>query len=106
MFFDPIIGLIHNTATDTWHPILFDESPLPGPFDPNKPVRHKSKMHHTTGFTTREDAIENAKTDLAPRVGLEPKFALSKAFEWNGNGVPAMTAFFVENESGELVPVF
>lgn len=91
--FNPIIALIHNTTADTWHPVVFAESPLPGPDGPHKPVRHKSKGHHTLGFSTREEAEKDAREVLAPKIaGVTLK--LDVVFDWDGEGIPAMVAFF------------
>lgn len=68
MLINPIAALIHNTAADKWHPVLFVESPLPGEDSANKPVRYKSKMHRTEGFATREEAEADCKANLAPNV--------------------------------------
>jgi hypothetical protein len=57
MFLNPILAMLFNAKENRWHPILFLESPLPGPPDAAKPVRHKSKFHHTTGFPIRVGAI-------------------------------------------------
>ena len=108
MFFNPIIAMLHNTKENRWHPILFCESPLPGPHSPDKPIRHKSKMHHTTGFLTREEAVTDARTVMANAVATESdcpaKFALEKDFEWDGEGIPAMVTFFGELD-GVLQPL-
>lgn len=102
MFLNPIIGMLHNTKEETWHPILFDERPLAGS---GGPMRHKSSMHHTAGFKTREEALENAKNDLAPKAECT-KFALEKDFEWDGEDIPALVVFFDENEDGSYRPAF
>lgn len=105
--FNPIIGMIHNTKNDTYHPVVFSEHPLPGPPEDGKLVRHKSKMHHTNGFATREEALANARGELAERVAEhfsgKPRFCLAKDFPWDGEGVPAMVVFFVE-VNGEMQP--
>lgn len=104
---NPIIAMLHNTTKDTYHPIVFLESPLPGPYDPAKPIRHKSKMHHTGGFATHTEALDNAKSDLAARIKEAfgtPRFSLAKSFPWDGVGIPAITTFFAETPEG-LIPV-
>jgi|GEM_PF-2573584 len=108
-FFSPVIGIIHDVEHQRWHPVLFVEAPLPGPPSPDKPVRHKSKMHHTDGFLSREEAVENAKTDLGPKVKEyaigEVRFALEGDFPWDGNGIPAISTIFASTPDG-LIPVF
>lgn len=96
---NPIISLIKNTTANTWHTIVFVESPLPGSAETLEkvPVRHKSKMHHTTGFSSREEAVGSIP-DLQARLAtvavgpIETK--LEREFEWDGDGPPAMVFFF------------
>ncbi len=97
--FNPIIAILHNTALNRWHPIVFDERPLPGPDSPDKPVRHKSQGHHTEGFETREAALESINGPLKEHIP-NAKCALEKDFEWDGQDTPAMVVFFVETEKG------
>lgn len=99
MFFNPIIGILHNAKENKWHPIVFVESPLPGPDEPGKPVRHRSKMHHTGGFATREEAVANASGDIKAKIE-GAKLALEEDIEWDGDGTPALTAFFAGSDSG------
>lgn len=105
---NPIIGMLHNTKDNRWHPIVFEEKPLPGD---TPAVRYKSKMHHTTGFKSRDAALENARTECFDAVrnnsfGDDPRFCLEKDFEWDGNDIPAMVVFFVNGQDGKLVPAF
>lgn len=88
---NPIVAMLHNTATNRWHPILFVEAPLPGP-NPSV-VRHRSKGHHTTGFDARQDAEAHARGELAPKIE-HCRLILDKVFEWDGQDMPAMNAFF------------
>ncbi len=105
--FSPIIGMIHNTKLNRWHPVVFQEKPLPGPPSADKPVRHKSVMHHTTGFPSRAEALENIDADLMPQVKSsaigEVQTSLDKDFPWDGEDIPAMVTFFAKVE-GKLVP--
>lgn len=106
--FNPILAILHNVKLNRWHPILFLENPLPGPPSADKPVRHKSKFHHTNGFDTRDAAVKSATEELAPAVEKEwgkPKFALSADMPWDGEDVPASVAFFVEVD-GVTKPAF
>lgn len=96
--------MIHNTGAGTFHPVIFAESPLPGSPDPDKPVRHKSRGHHTDGFPTREEALANIDAEMMP--GLKehgigtPGTCLDEEFtvEWDGKGVPADVAYFQKKE--------
>lgn len=95
---NPVIAMLHNETNDRWHPIVFQEAPLPGSYDPDRPRRWKSKMHHTTGFATKEEAEADAGNDLRPRVealALGPVTVLTEeVFSWDGAGMPALVAFF------------
>lgn len=94
---NPVIALLYNAETNRWHPIIFCESPLPGPPSSDKLVRHKSKGHHTSGFDTRDEAIAEAK-QIAEKIKPEAigpvSLSLENQFEWDGKGIPAMVEFF------------
>jgi hypothetical protein len=98
---NPIVAMLHNVSENRWHPILFIESPLPGPDEPGKPVRHKG--HHTTGFAKRHEAVESAM-ELAQRTEPAARLCLDKDFEWDGHEIPAMVVYFDDN-SGVLSPL-
>ena len=95
-----IFAMLHNTATDRWHPILFYESPLPGPPHEGKPIRHKSKGHHTEGFNTRDEAVIYCETRAKE---LNASLCIEKAFAWDGEETPAMVVFFATC-GDELIP--
>jgi len=101
--FNPVVAMLHNEKLNKWHPIWFKESPLPGPPSEDKPVRHKSKGHHTQGFDTREAALSAAKelSNALKEQAIGPvSLALEKDFEWDGNDIPAMVVFFdIKNET-------
>jgi hypothetical protein len=106
--FNPIVGIIHNTKKSRWHPVIFVEHPLPGPPDQNKPVRHKSKAHHTEGFPSREEALNQASgmaKKLEPEAIGTVSLALEKDFEWDGEGIPAVIVFFAV-QNGKATPMF
>ncbi len=96
MIFNPIAALIHDTSKDRWHPVLMEEKPLPGPDGPDKPVRHKSKGHHTTGFATREEATDHVQNEWPRNEAIGTNFTdrTDVVFEWDGEGIPAITCFF------------
>lgn len=55
-------GILQDTSTGRFHACLWLESPLPGPYEePTTFVRLKSKMHHTVGAATFEEAVEHVK---------------------------------------------
>ena len=101
MLLNPIVAMLYNTKLNRYHPIYFEEKPLPGPSSPDKPVRHKSKMHHTTGFESREKALQSIEDDLQDPAKLEylrgTKKCLDKDIPWDGEGIPAMVCFFSED---------
>ena len=94
----PIIALLFNAKLNRWHPIIFAESPLPGPESPDKPIRHKSKGHHTDGFETREKAVEHINTELKSNLENQAigivRVEIQNDIVWNGEGIPALTEFF------------
>jgi hypothetical protein len=97
---NPIIAMLHNVGANRWHPIVFIEHPLPGPYDAAKPHRHKSSGHHTEGFETREAAVANVNDELSGKIASRAlgltRIALDDDIEWDGEGIPAIVAFFVE----------
>jgi hypothetical protein len=99
----PIIGMLHNTKEERYHPILF----LPNPTPSGMKERYKSKNHHTAGFLTRQEALEQITNQFVPwcekYVG-KPDLCLEKDFPWDGENTPAMVVFFIKNDSGELIP--
>lgn len=106
MFLNPIVANLHNVQTNRFHPILFIESPLPGPPSDDKPIRHKSKGHHTEGFETREEAIAHCQElipQLIPDSIGEPRLCIDKDFPWDGDDIPAMVVVFIERD-GKLQP--
>jgi hypothetical protein len=105
---NPIVAMIHDVKNNRWHPILYVESPLPGPPSDNKPVRHKSKMHHTGGFPTRDEAVKNAN-ELAATVVKQGcwescKMAIVEGEDipWDGEDIPADVAFFTDRGDGTM----
>lgn len=85
--------MLFNTKNNTWHTIYFVEKPFPGE-GVNKVVRYKSKGHHTTGFDTKEKAIDSISglIDNIASVGMyqKPTIDIEGYCEWDGNGIPAM----------------
>lgn len=92
-----LIRLLFNTDKKTYHPILYLESPLPGDYDATNITRLKSKFHHTSGFTSKEEAITDINESLVHRV--KENFAIyfdltietDDVIEWDGQGIPADT---------------
>lgn len=71
-------GILHNTETGRYHPILFRAAP-----SYSFPERQRSRGHHTEGFDTLEAAIAY----LAEKEYPDPQ----AMWDWDGVGVPAMT---------------
>jgi hypothetical protein len=94
MLFNPIISLIHNLKTDRYHPVIFEEKPLPGGPDSGAPVRHKSKGHHTEGFDTRELALAHIENELKVKIPEARVVTDGGDFPWDGEDIPAMVHFF------------
>ena len=46
-------------------------------------------MHHTDGFETREEALQNIKDELAPKLEGS-KVCVDHDFDWDGEGIPAL----------------
>ena len=94
-----IITMLHNTKTDTFHTNVFVHSPLPGPPSDDKPKRYRSKMHHTKGFPTREEAVASLPelqkncSDYFGRTELSVEE--ENDVQWNGEDIPADVAFFI-----------
>lgn len=97
------IGMLHNTETNRFHPILFHESPRPS----GGPMRSKSSGHHTVGFDTREEALKYIDTDLGTR---HPGFhrCLERDFPWDGTTKDAVYVlhFSEPDAQNNVVPMF
>lgn len=103
---NPVVAMVHDVKNKRWHPIVYVENPLPGPPSDDKPVRHKSKMHHTGGFLTREEAVTSANELAATIINQKcwPSCKMSIAegedIPWDGSDVPADVAFFIDRGDG------
>ena len=95
------VANLHNTKTDRYHPIAFQERPQPSYKPGDTLIRSKSMGHHTDGFDTREESLRECK-NIADKLG--GKLCTSKDFAWDGEDVPAMIVFFGEQD-GEIVPI-
>lgn len=97
----PVVAMLHNTALNRWHPILFWNYPRPSE-DENEPAtRYKSRGHHTEGFDTQEAANGHAK-ELAERQS--GRFVPDLIYQWDGEGVPAMIEYFARNAETNGAP--
>jgi hypothetical protein len=81
-------GILLNTATQRFHPIIFREAPMPAGADDNwSHQRYKSLGHHTVGFDTLEEAQAYIKSDAR-------LFDSGAVWEWDGIDIPAMVSWF------------
>ena len=86
-----IFGMLLNTKTHRWHPILFRPAPMPG--DPEMKIpRYKSKGHHTEGFETEDEALGYILT-ACEQHGFENRTDEYQAL-WNGEEVPLAMTYF------------
>jgi hypothetical protein len=116
MFLNPFIALLHNTKQDSYHPIVFNERPLPGVSREKSDLeeiagRYKSYGHHTTGFASRELALVDIRDNLVERVRAnsagEVKFFLApdQLIPWDGEDIPAIRSVFLrEHLQTEMPP--
>ncbi len=81
------VGFLLNTKTNRYHPIIFRPAPPPSGDEDLAAQRYRSAGHHTDGFATLEEAQES--------VSQQPELTnVSVVWEWDGEGVPAMTEWF------------
>ncbi len=83
-----LVKILHNTEANTFHPIWYSEYPLPG--QGNTVTRYKSRGHHTSGFPTAEQSLQESET-LAQRL-KEQGYQVAREDdlgEWDGKGIPA-----------------
>lgn len=92
---EALVMMLKNTKENTYHPIMYFESPFPGGFESEvnkKTVRYKSKGHRTTGFLDRQEAIDTIKSELEDRlvdIGYKVNKELDGDLEWDGIDIPA-----------------
>lgn len=88
------ICILCDIRTGRFHPCFVEEKPLPGPVksvEDTPFVRAKSKMHHTTGFDTFEEAETNVRDDFSKKIIVpEENIALNQAINWDSQN-PAFT---------------
>lgn len=82
-------GMLKNTATGRWHPILFCPAPPPSG-DVVGFRRHRSKGHHTVGFDTEAFAM----SDISQHISEGRGWWSGMSWTWDGTEVPAMTGWF------------
>jgi len=81
------ICILRDIHGGRFHPCFVEEKPLPGPVPEvtdTQVVRCKSRMHHTGGFDTFEEAVSNVQDDLSQRIQLpETNVALERYVDWD-----------------------
>lgn len=85
-----LIKILYNQSNDTYHPILYRWSPLPG--NPENIHRFKSFGHHTTGFKTLDEAKADTKSESMlsgiRAQGTIPLYKTDDLILWDGEGIP------------------
>ncbi len=85
------ICILRDVRGARFHPCFVEERPMPGPVKSiaDTPfIRAKSKMHHTTGFGTFEEAQRNVLEDFAKKIVLPPaNVGTKKAINWDSADV-------------------
>ena len=84
-----LVKIVVDLEKERFHPMVYVESPLLG--NDNTVTRFKSKMHHTGGFDTLEEANDNAINDLKGKLegqGWIVTLELEGLVPWDGQGVP------------------
>lgn len=98
-----VITVERNARTGLYHPFVWREAPPPSDDGKDPVTRFRSKLHHTAGFATREEALahvpelsahvrENFGT-ATERLGLPP-FDMT----WEDGEVPT-AARWMERET-------
>lgn len=94
-----LITITRNIRTGRFHPFIWNESPLPSSDVTDHIVRFRSKMHHTSGFESLEDARTSAREELSGKIrdvfGIEAVLRLDAVDEdlWEEGEVPARVIF-------------
>jgi hypothetical protein len=81
-----VLCILHDQTTGRFHPAFFEEAPFPGPrpdLEDLKVVRLKSKMHHTEGAATLEEAMP-LLDELAGRIRVRTTNIWRDPRPWDG----------------------
>lgn len=92
---EALVMMLKNTKENTYHPIMYFESLLPGGYESKanqKLIRYKSKGHRTTGFADRTEAVNSIEVEIEGKL-KEMGYSLNKELEgdleWDGIDIPA-----------------
>ena len=81
-----VLCILHDAeGSKRFHPAFIEERPMPGPIQPPKDMtfaRMESKMHHTGGFATLEEAQASLRDDLSKRILC--RNVIYKPIPWDG----------------------
>ena len=78
--------ILHDVTTGRYHVAFFEETPFPGAIpnvEDTKVVRLKSKMHHTSGAATLEEAKRHLD-ELVQRIELPEENIFREPLDWDG----------------------
>lgn len=78
-----IICILNDVNTGKYHAAFFEESPLPGGNEEVGFLRLKSKMHHTQGAETIEDAFKHVD-DMRQKVHVSDDNVWREPKDWDG----------------------
>lgn len=85
------ICILRDVRTGRFHPCFVEEKPMPGPtlsVEDTKFVRAKSKMHHTGGFDTFEEAQAYVRDDFSKKLIVpDGNVALNHAINWDSQNI-------------------
>ena len=88
-----LVTIAHNEQTGKYHPFVWYNSPAPSEDGTEPFTRFKSKMHHTGGFETEEEAraeIPKVAQIVRERFGLATiRTDAVIRMTWGPNEVPA-----------------
>ncbi len=101
------ICILHDVREGRFHPCFVEEKPMPGPVlppDEVKVVRAKSKMHHTGGFDTFEEAQAYVREDFSKKLALpEGNVALKQAINWDSGNFAFVVCVPNWTKSGQTI---
>lgn len=83
----PLDVLIILKCGDRYHPAFLEERMPPGPVVDVRDVdvvRLQSRMHHTTGFATLEEAQADLRNDLAKKLFVPVQNIQYDPIDWDG----------------------
>lgn len=92
---EALVMMLKNTKENTFHPIMYLESPLPGGYEAEinrSLIRYKSKGHRTVGFTDRQEAINSIEPEIEVKLkqmGYSLNMDLDIDLVWGGINIPA-----------------